>query len=333
MRRKYKGPGSGERRHAALVTLAVAVVVFAGCSRGIPQEKFDAIQRDLLTETERSQSLETQLTQERASVASLDETAEEVEKLKTALERERVRAQSLESELAQALEITTDHEERVHKAEVQEALLAILLAWNRKDSEAFTAGFTENGRSGLPELIGEPNIAIRRIMRTEVSGDNATIHAMFALGTQRRSVRESMVREEGVWKIDGAEQLSPKIPGGTDAVNMQLNESEFVFDSNAISSGNIAFTLENVGEQPHQLVLRRVLEDGQPLPTIRREEFEGMEFVASVDSLQPGEQINVAFTRPLVSGRYVLACLLPDLDDPESPSHYDKGMVSEFTVP
>ena len=279
--------------------LALAVVG-AACSSGVSEEEFEALRQDLATEREKSQSLESQLAQERSEVADLQQSVEE--------------------------------------AEVREALLATFLAWNRKDADGFVAGFTDRGVSEsllfLPESIGQLPIALRRVMDTTVSGNTATVHVMFALGTQRSSVRQSMVKQDGVWKIDGEERLSPGIQSGTTTVDLQIDECTLVSESNAVTSANVAFRVENVGKRPHHFMLNRVPEgldlmlllhgDGSP--------HEGIEDVAFVDSLEPGEQINVAFTKPLAPGRYVLLCFRPNLDDPQGLPHIAAGIVAEFTV-
>lgn len=176
--------------------------------------------------------------------------------------------------------------------------------------EGFMAGFTGEEISGLPEVIGEPAIALRRVMETEVSGDTATIHAMYALGTQRKSVLHSMVKEDGVWKISNEEQLSPKILGNTTAVDIHLHGCAFAFDSNAITGGNVAFSVENIGEESSGLVLVMVPEGFDAIMAYEVSEPppEGVQRIAFVYGLEPGEQINVAFTKPLDPGRYVLIC-------------------------
>ena len=307
-----------------LVLVLAVAVAGAACGTGVSEEEFEALQQDLADQESESQSLESQLAQVRANIAGLQERVDEAE----------VQKAGLESQLVQERAITADLQERVDKAEVQQALLVAFLAWNRKDTEGFAAGFTDKGISetfyGAP--IGEPPITIRRVMDVAVSGDAATIHAMFAFGTQRRSVRESLVKEDGVWKIDNEEQLSPKIKGNTAAVDIQLNECVFAFDSNAITGGNVGFRVENVGNRPHHLTLNKVPEELDLVQTLQGDGPlpEGIEAVAFSDTLKPSEQINVAFSEPLDPGRYLLLCFLSD--DPEHQPHVTKDMVAEFTV-
>lgn len=123
-------------------------------------------------------------------------------RLGEAVDRFEARLAELESKLAKERAALLGMQERVDGAEAQAALLSAFLAWNRKDSEEFVARFTNNGISGsllsVPAGLGEPPIALRRVMDTAVTGDTATIHAMFAPGTQRQSVRYSMAKQDGV---------------------------------------------------------------------------------------------------------------------------------------
>ena len=239
--------------------------------------------------------------------------------------------QQLQAESAKVAEL----QEKVGKAEVQQALLTVYLAWNRNDAEAFEAGFADRRRSDLPDSFGEPPITLRRVMNTTVSGDVATIHAMFASGTQRKSVLHSLVKEEGVWKIDERQQLSPKIHEGTTTVDVRLDDFGLVLDPSAILSGNVAFIVENVGMRPRKMILYRVptgldlkraFEGHSPLP-------EEIDAIGSVEALKPGERLNVAFTEPLDSGRYVLISdFIEPADGGDLPSGAN-GMFVQFVVP
>ncbi len=295
------------KRRLALISLAFALAaVAASCSSGVSEDELAAVQQEL--------------TQERAIVADLQGDLDEVG----------VDIAVLESQVAQERANVEALQDAVDGAEAREALLETFLAWNRKDAEAFTSGYTDNGISGVPEVIGEFPIAIRRVMETTVSGDTATIHAMYALGTQRKSVLHSMVKQNGAWKIDGEEQQSPKIKGATTAVDVQLDECVFAFDAGAVTSGNVAFALDNIGDQPYRIVLNRVPEELDVMQIVSGDgpSLEGIDRIGFVDSLAPGEQINMAFTVPLDPGRYALLCF-PHSDEPEGLP----AATETFTVP
>ncbi len=185
--------------------LAVAIAAAVSCGSSISEEDFSALQKELETEKTLAQSLESELSAERASVARLSDAVGNAE----------VRLVGLESELAQQRATVAANQERIDQAEAETALLAAFLAWNRKDPEGFAASFLDIGAAAtvlsIPENLGEPSLGLRHVRDTKVSGDTVTIQAMFTLGTQRNSVRYSMAKEEGAWKIEGEERLSPKI--------------------------------------------------------------------------------------------------------------------------
>ena len=198
--------------------------------------------------------------------------------------------------------------------------------------------FTDKGISetslSLPALLGQPPIALRRVMDPTTSGDTTTIHAMFALGTQRNSVRYSMAKQGGVWKIDGEERLSPKIQGETMVVDVRLDGCASMFDSETITGRNVALRVENVGEEHHHLILKsvpegldlgRLLQGGEP-PS------QGVDEVAFVGAPGAGELINVAFTEALQPGRYVLLCYPLDPKGDEGVQLLAEGIVAAFTV-
>ena len=313
-----------------MIPLLAALVAVAGvsCSSSVSDEEFEAVQKDLETERALTQSLESQLAQEGANLARLEK----------AVDRAEVRLTELESELARERATTAGHRERVDEAEAEAALLAAFLAWNRKDPEGFAASFTDEGISetslSLPALLGEPPIALRRVMDATISSDTATIHVMFALGTQRNSVRYTMAKRGGVWKIDGEERLSPKIQGNTMVVDVRLDKCASMFDSETITERNVALRVENVGQEHHHLILKRVPEELDLGRLLQGDEppSQGVDDVAFVGAPQAGELINVAFTEPLQPGRYVLLCYPLDPKDDEGVQLLAEGIVAAFTV-
>ena len=244
----------------------------------------------------------------------------------------------LESELAKERATTATYGERVDAAEAEAALLAAFLAWNRKDREGFVASFTDKGISetslSLPALLGEPSIALRRVMDVTVSSDTATIHAMFALGTHRNSVRYSLAKQGGVWKIDSEERLSPKIKGHTMVVDVKLDKCAPMLVSETITERNVALRVENVGQEDHHLILKKVPEELDLGRLLQGDDppSEGVDDVAFVGAPGAGELINVAFTEALQPGRYVLLCYPLDPKDEEDVQLLAEGIVAAFTV-
>jgi hypothetical protein len=231
------------------------------------------------------------------------------------------------------------------EGEIKDTADAIVKAYNDKDVDAFLSYWTDSGiqegfdatreeaKEFLAEGLGEPPMSIRSISNIEVSGDTATADVELVFGIALEPERDSFVKEGGVWKIDATEALSPEIPSGVTAIDLKLSEFAFDFDASAITSGDIAFRAENVGEQPHEIAIARVPEDLDLEEALQSEETPpGVEDIAFVEPLDPGAKTNVVFTEALEPGRYVLLCFLPDEEDPEGTPHVFKGMQAEFTV-
>ena len=276
-----------------LAGVLVSFLVLASCGGGVTQEELDAVKEN---------------------VADLQEKFEDAE-----------------AQLAQAGTEAADLRMKVDGAEARQALMEALLAWNRKDSEVFQSNFSERGIAdtvmSLPESIGNPPIGLRRIMEPEVMRDVATVHVMFGLGTQRNSLRYSLVNTDQGWKIDAEERLSPKIKEGTPTVDIQIADCSLQPSSIALPSSKAALILENVGDAARHLALAQIRDDLvlSGLTDGKLTTADVIEIVAHVYNLGPGEKANLAFTAPLNSGHYALACLgLPD---------GARTVVADLTIP
>jgi len=231
------------------------------------------------------------------------------------------------------------------EGEIRDTADAIVKAYNDKDVDAFLSYWTDSGiqegfdatrqeaQEFLAEGLGDPPMSIRSISNIKVSGDTATANVELVFGLSLEPERDSFVKEGGVWKIDGSEAVSPEIPSDVTAIDLKLREFAFDFDASAIKSGDIAFRVENVGEQPHEAVIVKVPEDLNLEEALQSEETPpGVEDIAFVEPLDPGAKADVVFTKALEPGRYVLLCFLPDTEDPEGTAHVFKGMQAEFTI-
>ena len=322
---------SGQHGWPAAIFLLLAVVSIAAlvsCSSGVPEEDFNAVVKDLETEKAFTESLESELATDKASSVRLVE----------AIDRLEARIAELESKLAKETAAIAERQDKVDEAEAEAALLAAFLAWNRKDREEFEAHFSDAGISetllSVPASLGEPAIALRRVMDAAVIDDTATIHAMFALGTQRHSVRYSMAKQDGVWKIGGEERLSPKVHGDAPVVDLKLDGCSPLSESEIMIDQNVAFRVENSGQEHPHLVLKMVAEDfdsglllqGDVAPA------EGVSDVAFVREAKSGESFNIAFTKPLQPGRYVLLCYSQDPGAINGGRPAAEGIVTTFTV-
>ncbi len=307
---------------------AALLVVMLSCGGGVSEEEFNAVMKDLETEKTHSQALESDLAIERADATRLVE----------AVDRFEARVAELESGLAKERAAIIRVQEKIDEAEVEAGLLAAFLAWNRKDQEEFAARFTDSAISetllSVPTSLGELPIALRRVMDTAVADDTATIHAMFALGTQRHSVRYSMVKQDGVWKIGGEERLSPKVHGDTPVVDIKVDGCAQASDSEIFIGQTVAFKVENVRQEETHLILKMVAEDVDPglLLHSSMASPEGVSEVAFVREAKSGVIINIAFTEPLEPGRYVLLCFSRDPGVINGVPPTAEGIVATFMV-
>ena len=306
-----------------IVLLLVAVTVAAGvaCGDGVSEEEFSGLQKELETEKTLSQFLKSELVAQQANVERLGEAVGTVE----------VQVVGLESELARERATAVANQDRIDQAEAETALLAAFLAWNRKDQETFAASFIDIGSVAtvlpIPESLGEPSLALRHVRDATVSGDTVTIQAMFALGTHRNSVRYSMAKQEGVWKIAGEERLSPKIKGYPTVVEVRLDGCTSSSESETVVEGSVAFKVDIANAGHQHLILKTVPEDLE-LGRLLQGDTEASETVvdvAFIGETMMGESINVAFTEALKPGRYALFCYAHGTKDAE-------GIVATLTV-
>jgi hypothetical protein len=238
--------------------------------------------------------------------------------------------------------------ESADQQEIENAVRDTGNNWNDRNVDAFVARWTDQGliqefgqdgetqnvqeiRDSLGQFMGDPPINIREVSDVEVSDQTATAEVEYALGKAVSLEEWSLVEDGGMWKIDATETLTPPVPSGATAIDLEMNEFAFIFDRDNIDQ-QVAFEVRNTGDQPHEIALLKTdvpLSDLLAMPPT--EEPPG-EFVGFVDPLDPGQETNMVFDGDLESGRYVVACFLPDTDDPQMTPHALKGMITEFNV-
>jgi ketosteroid isomerase-like protein len=228
-------------------------------------------------------------------------------------------------------------------ADVQAAMEAAVASWNASDVDALLAQFTDAGLLSsfeapsraeaaefLPDFIGDPAIKLGELEVT-VDGDTATVEAkQFAFGNLLDPTRISLIKEGDAWLLDAEEDLPNEIPEGTKAVDLKTLEYQFDFDESAITSGDFAFAVENIGGEEHFVDLSRIPADLDIEQALQSEEEPaGIVNIGSTDPIEPGGTTSMVFTEPLAAGRYVLLCFIEAAD---GQPHALKGMVGEFTI-
>lgn len=232
------------------------------------------------------------------------------------------------------------------KAEVEQTVTE-LAGYGAADVDAFLAGVTDNVlenffgftreecKENAEDCVGDPTESVS-LANTKVSGDTATTEGTFGdEDGDEETFLLSLVREDGVWKLDALRSVPQEIPEGVKKVNLELNEFAFGFNATEIEDGNFAFVAKNVGKQNHQVLVLKVPEGLDIQEFIQSEEeaeVEGVEDIAFTLPFPPDDEANVVFDEPLEPGRYALLCFVPDSEDPERTPHALKGMTAEFTI-
>jgi hypothetical protein len=177
--------------------------------------------------------------------------------------------------------------------------------------------------------VGTIKIDGEKAVVTEGPRDDLVLFAPRAL---------DMIKEGGVWKIDGGRMRDAGKPDGAVTVPVKMGDFHFEIDDSRFRVGKpVLFEVKNDGTQPHHFVLFK-LAPGVDLEAALAAEGEvpGFEHIGGVGVWKPGESSDVALTRPLEAGsRYVFVCFLPDTsaaNPAEAPPHFVLGMVHEVTV-
>jgi hypothetical protein len=123
-------------------------------------------------------------------------------------------------------------------------------------------------------------------------------------------------------------------PSTSDAdVAVTLDEFEITVDPAEVQAGTITFLAENVGDEPHELV---IVEGSDPagLPTdddgaVPEDDISDA-FVGEVEPFAAGTSCDGTFE--LAAGDYILFCNIVEEEDGETVSHFAEGMVTPLTV-
>ena len=118
--------------------------------------------------------------------------------------------------------------------------------------------------------------------------------------------------------------------GDVGGPSVQLTEFSVTVDPSSVSSGDVTFSVENVGGVTHEFVVVATDLDDADLPTADDgsvdEEGEGITAVDEIEDIAPGD--SPTLTVDLAPGNYVLFCNVVDGDQ----VHYQAGMHTSFTV-
>ncbi len=230
---------------------------------------------------------------------------------------------------------------------VEAAIRGAVQAYGAGNTEQFLSYWTEDGlkeefdatpaevRAAGAEFFGGPPIELGSFDKVEVDDDSATAEFDFVFGSVLQPQRYILVQEGTSWKINDTESRDAEIPSNATKIEMNLDEFSFEFDTSKVKT-NVAFELDNVGDQPHEAVLLKVpagftinqLLEADPSADLPA----GVEFLGFAGPYEPGDDGTMVFSKALGTGSYMFVCFLPDTEDPEETPHAAKGMAVTFQV-
>ncbi len=138
-----------------------------------------------------------------------------------------------------------------------------------------------------------------------------------------------VVAADGTYLLDLSPDLPVAIPQGATIVDGELTDFAFVLRQNNAPAGDVAFTLTNTGQFPHEMVVLR-LPAGMTVDTLFEDEsnFAQVEFIGFTFA-GPGQVADPLVLVDLEPGTYTLVCFV---DQPDGIPHAMRGMVTEFEV-
>jgi hypothetical protein len=118
-------------------------------------------------------------------------------------------------------------------------------------------------------------------------------------------------------------------------VGADLTEYSITLDAESAPAGYVAFEADNVGAEPHELVVARFDGDPADLPTdddgaVDESALADAAVIGEIEPFPAGEVCSGAFE--LEAGSYALFCNIVEEEDGEVESHYAEGMHTGFTV-
>jgi hypothetical protein len=114
-------------------------------------------------------------------------------------------------------------------------------------------------------------------------------------------------------------------------VNVELDEWTIVPSTGTAPAGNVAFVGDNVGEEPHELVIVRGAAADLPVDddgALAEDRLLGGALVGEIEPFPAGETCDGTFE--LSPGEYTLVCNV--VEEEEGHVHLEEGMVTSFTV-
>lgn len=231
-------------------------------------------------------------------------------------------------------------------AEVTAAINNIINCLNSGNVEGFLALFTPDGlmadfgTSNPYDIIAGDFLEGAMLTNPTVSdvqtyADGSVSAQVDYMEGQYQAVSERLflVQDEGYWKINDTELLTPQPEGDTAVVGVTMGgeAGEYTFTPNVSSvaqSEVLVLHGINAGAEPHEIAVLRFPE-GLTIEQVMADESlqEQVEFIGAV-FLEPGQQGDLALVG-LEPGVYTLVCFV---EAPDGTPHVALGMVTTIEV-
>ena len=125
----------------------------------------------------------------------------------------------------------------------------------------------------------------------------------------------------------GGEETTAESAGPTD-VTVTADEYSFELSETPTAPGEATFTLDNVGEEPHALIVARINEGFTLDEANELQGRQGSAEIVGQSNAGPGQQ-GKPIDAELTAGNYGLVCPLATKD---GESHYELGQKAEFAI-
>lgn len=130
-----------------------------------------------------------------------------------------------------------------------------------------------------------------------------------------------------------AAECVPVGEGGGTPVDVVLGEWVVEPDPAEVEAGSVTFLADNAGSEVHELVIVRATRDELTVTDgqVDEEALPDGAFIGEIEGFPAGETCEGTFE--LAAGDYTLFCNIVETEeDGTLESHYEEGMVAEFTV-
>ena len=142
--------------------------------------------------------------------------------------------------------------------------------------------------------------------------------------------------EDSSGSASGAAECTPVGDAGEadTTINATLDEYSVVLDAETTATGAVHFATENLGEEPHELVVVRA-ESPDDLPVgddmrVSEDDLPEGSFIGEIEAFPAGQTCDGTFD--LDPGSYVLFCNLVTEPEGVAVSHFLEGMETTFAV-